>query len=142
VLIQLIAAVPTVYCFVKDASANLREKDDTLNTTIGAFFGGAMLGLRCEETYNHKLWLHGNANCYGTALRMPQILGQGALVSVVLTAFDYTGGLVGKKTESEFADEYERKEYLRKNRRRPLMETVADLGEGRGTLSPRPGSSL
>lgn len=54
-------------------------------------------------------------------------------MSVVLTAFDYTGGLVGKKPESEFADEYERKEHLRKNRRRPLTETIADLGEGRGT---------
>lgn len=67
-----------------------------------------------------------------TALRIPQILGHGALISVVLTAFDFTGGLVGKKPESEFADEYERKEYLRRNRRRPLTETIADLGEGRG----------
>lgn len=33
--------------FVKDASANLREKDDTWNTTIGAFLGGGVLGLRC-----------------------------------------------------------------------------------------------
>lgn len=66
---------------------------------------------------------------------MPQILGQGALISVVLTAFDYTGGrLAGYKTDSQFVDEYERKEYLRNNRRRPLTETVADLGEGRGTV--------
>ncbi|ETS75300.1 NADH-ubiquinone oxidoreductase subunit A [Pestalotiopsis fici W106-1] len=115
--IATMTAVPTVYCFVKDASANLREKDDTLNTTIGAFFGGAMLGLR--------------------SLRMPQILGQGALISVVLTAFDYTGGrLSGSKTDSQFVDEYERKEYLRNNRRRPLTETVADLGEGRGIEPP------
>lgn len=44
-----VAAVPAVYMFVKDASANLREKEDTLNTTIGAFLGGAMLGLRCKK---------------------------------------------------------------------------------------------
>ena len=30
-------------------------------------------------------------------------------------------------------DEYERKEYLRNNRRRPIEETIADVGEGRGT---------
>lgn len=48
-LTSSLAAVPAVYCFVKDASANLRERDDTLNTTIGAFFGGSMLGLRCEK---------------------------------------------------------------------------------------------
>lgn len=39
--------MPAVYSFVKDASANLREKDDAWNTTIGAFLGGAVLGLRC-----------------------------------------------------------------------------------------------
>lgn len=33
--------------FAKDASANLREKDDTFNTTIGAFLGGGVLGLKC-----------------------------------------------------------------------------------------------
>ncbi|KAF3018796.1 hypothetical protein E8E14_002003 [Neopestalotiopsis sp. 37M] len=115
--VATMTAVPTVYNFVKDASANLREKDDTLNTTIGAFFGGAMLGLR--------------------SLRMPQILGQGALAAVVLTAFDYTGGrLTGYKKDSQFVDEYERKEFLRNNRRRPLTETVADLGEGRGIEPP------
>lgn len=32
-------------------------------------------------------------------------------------------------------DEVGRKEYLRKNRRRPLEDTVAELGEGRGMLS-------
>ncbi|KAK6085086.1 Tim17/Tim22/Tim23 family protein [Seiridium cupressi] len=114
--IATLTAVPTVYCFVKDATANLREKDDTLNTTVGAFFGGATLGLR--------------------SLRIPQILGQGALLSVVLSAFDFCGGLAGKQTDSEFADEFERKEHLRKNRRRPLTETITELGEGRGIEPP------
>ncbi|KAI0128006.1 hypothetical protein BJ170DRAFT_595846 [Xylariales sp. AK1849] len=115
--IATLTAVPAVYSFVKDASANLRETDDALNTTVGAFLGGAILGLR--------------------SARMPQILGYGAGVSVVMTAFEYTGGsLRGKPTQSEFIDEYERKEYLRKNRRRPLTETIADLGEGRGIEPP------
>ncbi|KAI1849635.1 hypothetical protein JX266_004584 [Neoarthrinium moseri] len=115
--IATMTAVPAIYSFAKDASANLREKDDSLNTTIGAFLGGAMLGLRSG--------------------RMPQILGFGAGISIVMTAFDFTGGhLVGKKTQSEFVDEYERKEYLRKNRRRPMMETVAEIGEGRGIEPP------
>ncbi len=51
-----------------------------------------------------------------------------------MTAFDYTGGsLRGTRTEVPGMDEYERKEYLRKNRRRPIDETIADVGEGRGT---------
>lgn len=31
-------------------------------------------------------------------------------------------------------DEFDRKEYLRKNRRRPIEQTISELGEGRGML--------
>lgn len=36
------------YSFVKTASANLREQEDTWNTAIGGFFSGAILGFRGE----------------------------------------------------------------------------------------------
>lgn len=36
------------YEFVKFASANLREKNDSLNPAIGGFFSGAVLGLKCQ----------------------------------------------------------------------------------------------
>ncbi|GAW13594.1 hypothetical protein ANO14919_029810 [Xylariales sp. No.14919] len=112
-----LTALTTVYCFSKDAAANLREKDDVWNTTIGSFLGGATLALRTG--------------------RMPRILGYGASFAVVMTAYDYAGNsLRGKTTEVSGMDEYERKEYLRKNRRRPIDETVADLGEGRGIEPP------
>ncbi|KAI8953304.1 hypothetical protein F4801DRAFT_576757 [Xylaria longipes] len=115
--IASITAVTTVYAFSKDATANLREKDDSFNTTIAAFLGGATLGLRTG--------------------RMPRIIGFGAAFSVVMTAFDYTGGnLRGKRTEVPEMDEYERKEYLRRNRRRPIEETIADIGEARGIEPP------
>ncbi|KAI3325717.1 hypothetical protein HD806DRAFT_454865 [Xylariaceae sp. AK1471] len=115
--IASLTALTTVYSFSKDAAANLREKDDTFNTTIGAFLGGAMLGLKTG--------------------RLPRILGVGAAFSVVMTVFDYTGGsLRGMRTEVPGMDEYERKEYLRKNRRRPIEETIADIGEGRGIEPP------
>jgi hypothetical protein len=49
-----------------------------------------------------------------------------------LGAYDYTGGaLTGHKQNPEM-DEFERKEFLRKNRRRPIEETISELGEGRG----------
>lgn len=68
---------------------------------------------------------------------MPLVLGYGAFTSVLLTAFEYTGGsLRGKKPEIEGMEEYERKEYILKNRRRPIEETVADIGEGRGKSPP------
>jgi hypothetical protein len=60
------------------------------------------------------------------------VLGYGALVGVVLSAYDYTGGsLRGFKKDREL-DDFERKEALRKNRRRPIEETLSELGEGRG----------
>ena len=65
----------------------------------------------------------------------PKVLGFGALTAVVLGAYDYTGGaLTGYKKDPEM-DEFERKEHLRKNRRRPIEQTISDLGEGRGIHS-------
>lgn len=64
---------------------------------------------------------------------MPAVIGYGAFTSVLLTAFEFTGGsLRGKKREVEGMDEFERKEFVRKNRRRPIEETLEELGEGRG----------
>jgi hypothetical protein len=64
----------------------------------------------------------------------PAVLGFGALTAVIMGAFDYTGGaLTGYERDPE-VDELERKEALRKNRRRPIQETLAELGEGRGRL--------
>jgi len=57
------------------------------------------------------------------------------LTAVVLGAYDYTGGaLTGYKKDPEM-DEFERKEHLRKNRRRPIEQTISELGEGRGIHS-------
>ena len=62
----------------------------------------------------------------------PAVLGMGALTAVILGAYDYTGGgLTGYKKTPEM-DEFERKELLRKNRRRPMEETISEWGEGRG----------
>ena len=46
--------------------------------------------------------------------------------------FDYTGGKFSGYDKDPNVDEYERKENLRKNRRRPIQETLEQLGEGRG----------
>ncbi|KAI5863903.1 hypothetical protein GGS23DRAFT_596392 [Durotheca rogersii] len=115
--IAMFTAVGTVYTFAKDASANLREKDDTLNITIASFLSGATIGLRVG--------------------RIPAILGIGAAFSIVMSTFEYTGGtLRGARREAAEMDEYERKEWLRKNRRRPIEETIANIGEGRGIKPP------
>jgi hypothetical protein len=48
------------YEFARNAAANLREKDDSLNTAIGGFLAGSILGLRCECTYQSRS-LHSEA---------------------------------------------------------------------------------
>jgi len=65
---------------------------------------------------------------------MPHVLGYGAMLAVVLGAFDYTGGVLSGYSRDPNEDEYERKEKLRKNRRRPIQETIDELGEGRGEI--------
>ena len=59
-------------------------------------------------------------------------MGYGAALGVVLAAFTYTGGKLTGYERDPAVDEVSRKEYLRKNRRRPVDEIVNELGEGRG----------
>jgi hypothetical protein len=47
-------------------------------------------------------------------------------------AYDYTGGSLTGYRRDPKVDEFDRKEYMRKNRRRPIEETIAEIGEGRG----------
>lgn len=54
---------------------------------------------------------------------------------MLLGTYDYTGGVLSGYDKDPSVDEYLRKEHLRKNRRRPIQETLDELGEGRGTTS-------
>ncbi|RQM07560.1 hypothetical protein DH86_00002036 [Scytalidium sp. 3C] len=95
------------------------EKDDSLNTTLGGFLAGSVLGLR-----------------FGTT---PAVLGMGALTAVVLGTYDYAGGkLTGYKGKFE-DDEFEKREAARLNRRRPIQEVhaIQDMTSdgGRGSRS-------
>lgn len=112
----LFAAVGGVYQFSAYAAANLRQKDDHWNTAIGGFLAGAIAGLPTG--------------------RMPRVLGSGAFMAVTIAAFEYTGGRLNGFREDPQMDEFERKEGLRKNRRRPLEETLAEVGEGRSIRPP------
>lgn len=63
---------------------------------------------------------------------IPAVVGYGAGAAVLLGVFDYTGGVLTGYTKDAAVDEFDRKEFLRKNRRRPIQETITELGEGRG----------
>ena len=63
------------------------------------------------------------------------MLGAGVAFSTVLTAYRFTNGLRGVGDIRDQVDddgEVERREELKKVRRRPLSETLLQLGEGRG----------
>lgn len=63
---------------------------------------------------------------------MPAVLGFGAGLALIQGVFSYGGGgLEGYEIDPN-VDQYERKERLRKERRRPIEETLRELGEGRG----------
>lgn len=62
----------------------------------------------------------------------PAVLGFGAGLAVLQGVFDYTGGQFSGYDKDPQIDEYARKEQLRANKRRPIQETLDQLGEGRG----------
>jgi hypothetical protein len=67
---------------------------------------------------------------------MPAVLGYGAGLAVLMGAYHFTGGSLRGYDKDPNIDEFDRKEQLRRNRRRPIQETVAELGEGRGVYGP------
>ena len=70
------------------------------------------------------------------------MLGFGAGLAILQGAFDYTGGKFSGFDKDPNVDEYERKEALRMNKRRPIQETLEELGEGRGEPSVQVARSL
>lgn len=63
---------------------------------------------------------------------IPKVLGYGSLAAVLLGAYDFTGGRLKGWNRDPEQDEFERKQAIRQNRRRPVEETIAEVGEGRG----------
>ncbi|KAI4189054.1 MAG: hypothetical protein L6R41_001721 [Letrouitia leprolyta] len=109
--IAMFAAIGGTFEFVRVAAANLREKEDAYNPAIGGFFAGGIVGLRIRS--------------------LPAVLGFGALLAIIQGTHEYTGGRLSGFERDTSVDQYERKEQLRRNRRRPIEETLQELGEGR-----------
>lgn len=60
------------------------------------------------------------------------MLGAGMCFGTAMSAFRYTAGLRGTASGEVDEEEIERREAMKKLRRRPLSETLEQLGEGRG----------
>uniref|UniRef100_A0A093UUE4 NADH-ubiquinone oxidoreductase 21.3 kDa subunit n=1 Tax=Talaromyces marneffei PM1 TaxID=1077442 RepID=A0A093UUE4_TALMA len=111
-----LAAMGGTYSFVRTASANLRETNDTYNTALGGFFAGSILGLRARS--------------------FPAVFGYGTALAVTLAGFEYTGGSLSGKEKDHNLDKYAELERIRTNYRTPAEQTMAELGEGRGIYGP------
>ena len=65
----------------------------------------------------------------------PAVLGFGAGLAILEGVFDFTGGkLTGAGLGPNAEEDYGSKEWMRRNRRRPIQETLDELGEGRGSF--------
>lgn len=63
---------------------------------------------------------------------MPAVLGYGAALATVIGLFEYTGGQLMPIGKDPQIDDFDRKEALKKRYRRPVQETINEIGEGRG----------
>jgi hypothetical protein len=62
----------------------------------------------------------------------PAVAGYGAALAIVLGTWQFAGGKITGYAVDPTVDEVARKEYMRKNRRRSMEETIEQIGEGRG----------
>ncbi|KAK7445594.1 Tim17/Tim22/Tim23 family protein [Colletotrichum acutatum] len=121
-IIAVMAIGGGAYGFTKSAMANLREKDDPWNTATAGFIAGSILGMTIAPQ---------------TARRMPVVLGLGAAFGAWQGVFEVTGGrLRGWNTAEVDEADFEGKIAQRAAKRRPIEETIAELGEGRGIRPP------
>lgn len=125
----LAAAIGGTFEFARVAAANLREKDDAYNQAIGGFFAGGIVGFRSQ--YLKAAMVHHVVDSH-LVRSFPAVIGYGAALATLQGVFEYTGGKLNGYEADSSVDQYERKEQLRRNRRRPIEETLQELGEGRG----------
>ena len=75
-----IVSVGAAYSFTRAATANLREKDDHWNATIGGFVGGAVGGLKRKFIFYSSIQ---------TSLQFEHIFHLNSLVNYQVEAFLY-----------------------------------------------------
>ncbi|OLN89238.1 NADH-ubiquinone oxidoreductase 21.3 kDa subunit 2 [Colletotrichum chlorophyti] len=115
-----IIAVMTIgggaYGFTQAAMANLRQKNDAWNPATAGFVAGSILGLSTR--------------------RMPVVLGLGAAFGAWQGVLEVCGGRLRGWTDRLDEDEFDRKVLMRERKRRPIEETIEEIGEGRGIRPP------
>ncbi|ODV90021.1 hypothetical protein CANCADRAFT_99630 [Tortispora caseinolytica NRRL Y-17796] len=113
------AALGTSFQFVSSCSANLREKEDGWNETIG----GAAAG--CVVAFKRRT--------------VGALFGYPLLFATTIGLLQWTGGKLsmGERApmyapDSVLDTKYEKQGFWEIVHRRPLSQTISELGEGRG----------
>lgn len=115
--IGLLTAMGGVFQFSSIASANLREKNDFINHAIGGALAGSLNGL----------WRRSMVSTLGGALALGGAMG----------VISYTGRSIFESSGDEASfDRMAYKDEVKSRFRRPLNETINELGEGRGIYGP------
>ncbi|EHY59561.1 hypothetical protein HRR83_001162 [Exophiala dermatitidis] len=115
--VGLFTAVGGTFAFTTTACANLREKNDPWNHGIGGAIAGALPGLAKRS--------------------MPATLGGSFALGASMAVASYTGRSVFESASDEpQLDRIGYKEEAKTRYRRPINETINELGEGRGIYGP------
>ncbi|KAL6250161.1 hypothetical protein RBB50_002462 [Rhinocladiella similis] len=115
--IGLFAAMGGSYAFVNTATANLLERNDPMNHALGGACAGALVGLRKRS--------------------MPSTLGSAFALGAVMFVVNYTGRpMFESSSDAPQLDRLAYKDEAKSRYRRPLNETINELGEGRGIYGP------
>lgn len=115
--VGLFAAVGGTFAFTSAASANLREKNDFWNHAFGGAVAGSLPGLAKRS--------------------MPATLGGSFALGVSVAVVSFTGrSLFESASDEPQLDRFGYKEEAKTRYRRPINETINELGEGRGIYGP------
>jgi len=115
--IGLLTAMGGTFQFASIASANLREKNDFANHAFGGALAGSLNGL----------WRRSMVSTLGGALALGTVMG---VISFTGRSMFETAG------DKTYNDRMAQKEEAATRFRRPLNETINELGEGRGIYGP------
>jgi len=115
--IGLFAAMGGSFQFASTATANLREKNDFINHAVGGACAGSLVGLAKRS--------------------MPSVLGSALALGAGMALVSYTGrSMFESSSDSPQKDRLAYKDEAKTRYRRPVNETINELGEGRGIYGP------
>ena len=121
----MIVLVSGSYKFASSVLSNLREKKDTLNEFYAGLVAGAVAGLPTKSLVKAAGWSFAGGVITGLVYWSGSIVGQ-----LGSSSYAYRGVGVENNFKPKPVDEAQRQGFWDVLRRRPLSQTLEQLGEG------------